>query len=291
MIAQDTSRLIGFFCDTPMVGSGYFAMVQMGLLARCRKAKCDLLVRAIDFKDTDIAEQVQRLHKRTPLRGVVLPEPMCDMPELLKALQDAGVPVVRIAPHTEAGSTFDICIDNRQAAYDMTTYLIGLGHKRIAFVKGPADHGDANVRFAGFCKAMEDAGLAVEEKLCVQGTFDYSSGLAAGDELLSLKPLPTAIFACNDEMAVGLLSAGHRMGLRIPEDFSLAGFDDSPLSRTVWPELTTCRQKMDLMGYLAADFLIDLPTATEARKRPQQHELVIRQSTARAKVSQTSQAA
>lgn len=277
----DASHLVGFFCDTPMVGSGYFGMLQMGVLARCRKAHCELLIKAFDLHDADIPEQVRSLIARTPLLGVILTEPMCDIHELVKVLFGAGVAVVRIAPHSQEGITFDICHDNHQAAYDMTNYLIGLGHKRIAFVKGPTDHGDANVRFAGFRKAMADAGLPVLEELCAQGTFEYNSGLMAGEELLSVKPLPSAIFACNDEMAAGVLAAAHRLGLRIPEDFSLAGFDDAPLARTVWPELTTCRQKMELMGYLAADFLINPPAAPEARKRPQQHELVIRQSTAR----------
>ena len=280
---QDASRLVGFFCDTPMVGSGYFGMLQMGLMARCRKAQCELLIKAFDLQDPDIPGQVRKLIARSPLLGVVLTEPMCDMQKLVKVLLAASVPVVRIAPHTQDGATFDICLDNHRAAYDMTTYLIGLGHKRIAFIKGPLDHGDANVRFAGFREAMEEAGLPVIEELCAQGTFEYDSGLIAGEQLLSLKPLPSAIFACNDEMAAAVLATAHRLGLRIPEDFSLAGFDDSPLARTVWPELTTCRQKMELMGYLAADFLINPPAAPEARKRPQQHELVIRQSTARVK--------
>jgi LacI family transcriptional regulator len=279
----DTSHLIGFFCDTPMVGSGYFAMVQMGMLAACRKVQCELLVKAIDLQSADIPEQVQSLIARTPLLGVILPVTLCDRQELLQVLHAAGLPVVRIGPHSEAGLTFDIFIDNRQAAYDMTTYLIGLGHKRIAFIKGPADHGDANERLAGFRKAMADAGLPVIEDLCIQGTFDYSSGIVAGNKLLSLKPLPSAIFACNDEMARAVLATAHRHGFRIPEDFSLVGFDDSPLAREVWPELTTCRQKMELTGYMAADFLIDPPTDAEARKRPLQHELVFRQSTAPAR--------
>src|SRR5271157_5803156 len=118
---QDATRLIGFFCDTPMVGSGYFGMVQMGLLAGCRKARCELLVKAFDLQDADIPEEVQALVARLPLLGVVLPEPMCDMQDLLKVLHAAGLPIVRIAPHSEAGITFDICIDNHQAAYDMTT--------------------------------------------------------------------------------------------------------------------------------------------------------------------------
>jgi LacI family transcriptional regulator len=279
----DGSHLVGFFCDTPMVGSGYFGMLQMGLIARCRKSHCELLIKAFDLKDADIPEQAQTLLIRSPLLGVVLTEPMCDRQDLLKVLCAAGLPIVRIAPHTQDGTTFDICLDNHQAAYDMATYLIGLGHKRIAFIKGPADHGDANARFSGFYKAMVEAGLPVLEELCLRGSFEYSSGLMAAEQLLSIRPLPSAIFACNDEMAAAVLATAHRLGLKIPDDFSLAGFDDAPLARTVWPELTTCRQKMDLMGYLAADFLIDPPAGREARKRPQQHELVIRQSTARAK--------
>lgn len=278
-----SSNLIGFFCDTPMVGSGYLAMLQIGLMAGCRKWQTALLIKSFEFCDTDIPEQVKKLITHSPLRGVVLPEPLCDRQEVLDVLIEAGLPVVRIAPHYEASTTFDICIDNQQAAYDMTTYLIGLGHKRVAFIKGPADHGDANVRFVGFCKAMADAGLPVDEKLCMQSAFEYGAGLIAAEELLAVRPLPSAVFACNDEIAAAVLAMAHRQGIKIPEDFSLAGFDDAPLARSVWPALTTCRQKMELTGYMAVDFIVNPPASVEARKRPQQHELVVRQSTARAK--------
>ncbi len=275
------SCLIGFFCDTPMVGSGYLAMLQIGLLAGCRKWQCALLIKSFDFQDNDIPDQVKTLIERTPLRGVVLPEPMCDMQEVLSVLFAAKLPVVRIAPHSDVGPSFDICIDNRQAAYEMTKYLIGLGHRRVAFIRGPGDHGDANVRYTGFRDAMQDAGLSLPDDLCVQSsTFDFSAGQAAAECLLSVDPLPSAIFCCNDEIAAAVLALAHSKGLRIPEDLSLAGFDDAPLARSVWPNLTTCRQKMELTGYQAVDLLINPPFSTEARKRPQQHELVIRNSTA-----------
>ena len=237
----DGSHLVGFFCDTPMVGSGYFGMLQMGLMARCRKSQCELLIKAFDLKDTDIPEQVQTLIARSPLLGVVLTEPMCDRQDLLKLLFAAGLPIVRIAPHTQEGATFDICLDNHQAAYDMATYLIGLGHKRIAFIKGPADHGDANARFAGFYKAMVEAGLPVAEELCLRGSFEYSSGLLAAEQLLSIRPLPSAIFACNDEVAAAVLATAHRLGLknsgrflagrvrrRAARPHGVAGADDLP---------------------------------------------------------------
>lgn len=275
-----TSHLVGFFSDTPLVGSGFFGMLQMGLLAACRKSQCELLIKTFDVHAGDIFEQVQALLQRSPLLGVVLTQPLCDMPELLSVLSAAGLPVARIAPHYDAPGTFDLSIDNRRGAYDMTAKLIGLGHRRIAFIQGPADHGDAEERFAGYRKAMADAGLPVVEELCVRGSFEFVSGVAAGEKLLAVEPPPSAIFACNDEMAIGVLAAAHRLGKRIPEELSLAGFDDAPLARMVRPELTTCRQKMELMGYLAADFLIAGPDAPQTRELVQEYELVMRQSTA-----------
>ncbi len=101
-----------------------------------------------------------------------------------------------------------------------------------------------------------------------------------GNHASSLKETGTISRARTVGRAV--LAVAHRLGLKVPEDFSLAGFDDAPIARTVWPQLTTVRQKMELTGYTAIDFLVNPPTA-DARKRPQQHELVIRQTTARPK--------
>jgi LacI family transcriptional regulator len=274
-----TSNLIGFLCDTPMVGSGYFGMLQIGLMAGCHKWETALVVKSFDLTDPGLGDRVRALVERTPLRGVILPEPICEIGAVLEAVTAGGLPVVRIAPHSDRSSTLDICIDNDAAAYDLTRHLIGLGHTRITFVKGPPDHGDAKARLAGFCRAMADSGLSVNTDELLTGGFDYAQGLGAAERLLAQGELPTAVFACNDEVAAAILSTAHRLGFRIPDDFSLAGFDDSPLARSVWPQITTCRQKMELTGYMAVDFVIDPPTEAEARKRPMLHELVIRQST------------
>jgi len=280
MAASPTSNLIGFLCDTPMVGSGYFGMLQIGLMAGCHKWDVVLVVRSFDLSAPDLGNRIRALLARTPMRGVILPEPICEKGAALQAVTEAGLPVVRIAPHSDAGMTLDICIDNKAAAYDMTRHLIDLGHRRIAFIQGPPDHGDAIARLAGFKAAMADAGIPVEDELLLPGGFDFSHGIAAGERLFAIAPLPTAAFACNDEVAAAVVATAHRLGRRIPEDISLTGFDDSPLARQIWPPLTTCRQKMELSGYMAVDFLIDPPTSAEARRRPQMHEVVIRQSTA-----------
>ncbi len=280
MATNPTSNLIGFLCETPMVGSGYFGMLQVGLMAACHKWETALVIKSFDLADPTLGDSVRAYLARTPLRGVILPEPICEMPVVLEAVTESELPVVRIAPHSDTSTTLDICIDNETAAYDMTRYLIGLGHKQIAFIKGPPDHSDAMARLAGFTKAMGEDGLAVDEALMPTGGFDFAQGLKAAEQLLTMNPLPSAIFACNDEVAAAVLATAHRLGVKIPDDFSLTGFDDSPLARQVWPQITTCRQKMELTGYMAVDFVIDPPTSAEARCRPQVHELVVRQSTA-----------
>jgi LacI family transcriptional regulator len=281
---RQRAHVIGFFCDTPMIGSGYLAMLQIGFAAGCCKWDSALLIKSFDMHDSTIPEQVKAIIARTPLDGVILPEPLCDMSDVLEILFTADIPVVRITPDSLSSRTLDICIDNEQAAYEVTKHLIDLGHQRISCIRGPADHHDGQMRFEGFRKAMAEAKLPVLEELCPQGSYEFSSGLTTGSYLLNLDNPPTAIFACNDEIAAAVLSTAHRIGKQVPQDISIAGFDDAPIAREVWPPLTTCRQKMELTGYMAVDFLIEPPPGPEARRRPQQHELVIRESTAAPKL-------
>lgn len=273
------SNLIGFFCDTPMVGSSYFSLLQIGLMAGCQKWNSVLAVRSFDLTSKDLAARVRAVLDRTSLRGVILPEPTCEIAAVLDTVLDSGLPLVRIAPHSETSRTFDICIDNVTATYDLTRHLLDHGHRHILFLEGPPGHGDGEARKKGFCKAMADAGIALTDKSFAVAGFDYAQGAVTAEKVLALDPLPTAIMAGNDEVAAAVLAVAHRRGLSIPQDFSLTGFDDAPLARQIWPALTTCRQKMELLGYMAVDFIVDPPAPGDMRQRPLQHELVIRQST------------
>jgi LacI family transcriptional regulator len=278
---NEPSNLIGVFCDQGMIGSAYLGMLQAGLMAGCRIWDGVLLTKSFDISKSDIPELAQQLHKRSPLRGVVLPEPMSAMRELIDTLTAIKLPTVRITPPSNIVGAYDICIDNRRAAQDLTNYLIGLGHRRIAFVKGPSDHNDANERFDVFCQAMMEAKLPIIDELCVQAaTFDYSSGLIAADQILSVTPLPTAVFACNDELAAALIAVASDRGMIVPNDISVVGFDDAPAARFVRPQLTTCRQDMELIGYLAVEFIMNPSASPEISLRHQPHELVIRDSAA-----------
>src|SRR5262249_24990219 len=156
------------------------------------------------------------------LHGVIVTPPLSDNIAVLEALRDAGTRFVRIAPARHIPDTPEVSIDDRQAAHDMTAYLLGLGHRRIGFIKGHPDHGASHARFDGYCSAMLEAGLSVEDDLCTQGFFSYQSGMEAAEKLLSLPKRPTAIFASNDDMAAAVLAASQRFNLRTPGQLSVA---------------------------------------------------------------------
>ena len=273
--------LIGLFCDQGMIGSAYLGMLQVGLMTGCQIWDCVLLTQSFDVAAPDIPAQVRLLHARAPLRGVILPEPMSAMHELINTLAEMQLPTVRITPPCEVPGAYDICVDNRRAARDLTDYLIGLGHKRIAFIKGPADHSDANERFEVFCQALTEADIAAADEWCVQAdSFEYNSGLTAAAQLLSAATLPTAVFACNDELAAAAIAVANAKGLAVPDDLSVAGFDDAPVAKFVRPQLTTCRQDMKTIGYLAVEFIMDPEVSADLSTHHQPHKLVIRDSTA-----------
>jgi LacI family transcriptional regulator len=174
-------------------------------------------------------------------------------------------------------------MDDYRAAYDMTVYLLGLGHRQIGFVRGHPDHGVSPRRYGGFAAAMADHGCVIDPDLVRQGYFTFQSGFAAAESLLSHSKRPTAIFAASDDMALGVMSVAARMGLTIPADLSVVGFDDNPAAKVVWPQLTTVRQPIAEMAAAAADLLIsgDAKAALEAGQplsRMLDFEIILRQS-------------
>jgi LacI family transcriptional regulator len=276
-LASERSFLIGLLYDNP--SAGYIAAMQVGVLTRCREEGYHLIVESLDAANPNVGRQVHSLVTESSLHGVILTPPLCDSQAVIDALNRAGTPFVRIAPEKHLPGTSDVRIDDFKAAYDMTAYLLGLGHKRIGFIKGHPGHGAALARFAGYRAALEHAGIPLEEELCVQGFFSYQSGLEAGEKLLSLKNRPTAIFAGNDDMAAAVLACSQRFNLKIPRELSVAGFDDSLVAQVVSPRLTTCRQPIREMAEAAVSMLIQRAAQDDPVERQLDHELVVREST------------
>ena len=157
----------------------------------------------------------------------------------------------------------------------MTAYLYDQGHRDIGFVAPPRHHAAAARRLDGFVSALAERGMTVRPDHIIEGAFTTVSGMEAGWKLLDHPVRPTAIFAANDEMAAGVMIAAYQRNISLPDDLSLVGFDDSPVSRSLYPLLTTVRQPTAEMAEEAARILIE-------RNRPSQatldFELILRDS-------------
>jgi LacI family transcriptional regulator len=199
----------------------------------------------------------------------------------LEKLQERSVPFVRLTPHDRALAAPSVSATDFQGAMQLTEHLLELGHRRIGFIMGNADHHAAHARLAGYRAVLQAHELPKDEDLICAGDWHFASGVAAAEHLLTLTPRPTAIFASNDEMAAGVLQVAHRQGLRIPGQLSVVGFDDAPLAAQVWPPLTTVRQPIHEIAQLATELLIDMleGKAIVGGYRELPTELVIRNST------------
>ncbi|QXQ05164.1 LacI family DNA-binding transcriptional regulator [Sphingosinicellaceae bacterium] len=196
--------------------------------------------------------------------GIVLPPPLSDSPEVLAAVEQAGVPVVAVATGSAPDWAMSVSIDDRQAAYEMTRHLGTLGHVRIGFITGNPDQSASGERLAGYRAALVDLGLGELPELIAPGLFTYRSGMDAAEVLLDLDAPPTAIFAANDDMAAATVAIAHRRGLDVPGDLTVCGFDDTALATTIWPELTTIRQPVTEMSRIAVELLVEAVRAAKA---------------------------
>ena len=254
-LSSSRSYLIGFLTDDP--SSGYAADVQLGALRRCRERSYHLIVEPIDRNEAHWARELADTLATLRLDGVMLTPPLCDDPEVLKVIEAADLPYVRISPSGEEDRSGYVRMDDQAAAAEMTGHLIERGHKRIGFIKGDPAHSASRKRFAGFVEAMIAAGLSIDPAIVLEGDFSVRSGVELGEKLLSAPDRPTAIFASNDDMALGVLMVAMKLHLAVPDQLAIGGFDDAPTSRLAWPQLTTIHQPKAAMAAAAVDMLTD----------------------------------
>jgi LacI family transcriptional regulator len=194
----------------------------------------------------------------------------------IMAFEATGGRAALIGRHYAPGDA--VIPDNVTGAREMARTLAGLGHRRIGVISGPANLTTTHDRLAGLRMGLEDSGLELASGAVVTGDFTRDGGERAVQELLKRIPGLTAIFALNDVMAIGALSGLRRLGKRVPEDISLAGFDDIPIARDLMPSLTTVRVPMLEMGARALALALE-PRTAGLRTEHLSTELVIRDST------------
>jgi LacI family transcriptional regulator len=177
----------------------------------------------------------------------------------ISAFERAGLALVVIDPvNLPRSDVVSVGATNFSGGLTATRHLTDLGHRRIGFIGGPVASSCSQARLHGYRAALEDAGIAVDPTLIRHGTFGFDSGQEFGAELLALADPPTAIFAVSDPTAVGVLAAARSRGLRVPDDLSIVGFDDSFLTAWSAPGLTTIRQPLRDMGRVALRTLLRL---------------------------------
>jgi LacI family transcriptional regulator len=274
-LAGRRSFQVALLYDNP---SPYYVYhVQAGAQQRCTELGYRLLLQPVGGQSADLVGDVLALVDEAHLDGLILSPPLTEATALLDALDERGLPFVRIVPGTRKETGLSATMDDVAAAAEMTRHLIGLGHRAIAFIRGPESHVSSANRLTGYRAELEAHDIAFDPALVVAGDYSFASGGEAARTLLARDPQPTALFAGNDDMAAGALAVAHELNIAVPEQLSIAGFDDSDLARAVWPPLTTIRQPVRELAYAAVDLL--LSGVTGSSQVTLDHGLMVRSTT------------
>lgn len=259
-LASHHSHLIVLIYDDPTAyeipSAGFIIRMQEGALRACGKANYELLIHPCRYRNKDVAAELKALIEKVRPDGIVLAAPLSNVPRIVKAIESTGTPLVRVSPGTINGSMATVSTNDREVGAEMTRYLVSLGHKRIAFIKGHPGHKAVGNRFLGYIDGLKQCGIDVADDLVVEGDNSIRSGEGAAFNLLDRDNPPTAIFAANDDMAAGVFRVAVRLGISIPAELSVVGCDDIALAQQLYPALTTINQPLAQMAETAVKMLI-----------------------------------
>jgi LacI family transcriptional regulator len=253
-LAQNRSFIIGCLYDNP--SKSYITRVQTGALEACKENNYNLLIHPCEFRGEALINNIEQLLQTSRLDGIVLTPPFGDFAELASFLKSKKIPYARVASALLQDDSISVRSNDEQGAFEITEHLINLGHKSIAFIKGHPDHSATQQRFKGYRRSLASHGIEFDERLVEEGNFSYHSGVDSARSILDLSPRPTAVFASNDYMAAAVLKLATQRQLKVPDDISIAGFDNAPIARHIWPGLTTIAQPVEEMTKQAVTQLI-----------------------------------
>jgi LacI family transcriptional regulator len=265
----------------PLVADAYFGPILSGAAEALYERDLRIVLAPTLHEHDREVSLVERLMRGTTDGAILmLPE---ESEQELRALQRQGYPFVVVDPR-EPPPEGIACVAAMHAAgaKQATEHLLELGHRRIGAITGPPGWYATEERLAGFRGALAAAGILLDPELVVQSDWRLHWGIQAADQLLSLDEPPTAIFGFNDNVAIGALHAEHRRGLRVPDDISVVGFDDTAQAVIVMPQLTSVRQPLAEMGRMGVSLLTRLMNGQrlEAMRIELSTTLVVRDSTA-----------
>ncbi len=280
-LAGSKSFLIALLYNN--ASASYLMGVIEGVLKACADESYHTLLCPLDGDEARIVAGAEALIARSQPDGLVLTPPITDSPALLKRLAELEIPYSSVSPQDQA-TGMGVAMDETRAAYDMVMHLVALGHRRIAHIIGHPAHGASGWRLTGYRQGLERAGIRFDPSLVTPGEFSFESGVRAARALLDLERPPSAVFAANDDMAAGVIHVALERRLQVPEDLSVCGFDDTPMSRQIFPALTTVQQPTYEMGRIATqELLASIRNPESGRMLRVPYALKIRQSTGPAK--------
>ena len=231
----------------------FSAEILKGVGAELRGSRFDLLAYSGSHQGEGEGWERRSLSR---LSGTLIDGAIMVTPTVLTAASD--IPLVAIDPHTGRADLPTVESDSYGGALQATRHLVELGHRRIGFVAGRPDLRSARLREAGYRAALSEAGIAFDERLVHVGLYQHDTARRPASALLSLPDRPTAVFAANDVSAIAIIEIAARIGLDVPRDLSVVGFDDVPEASRLDPPLTTVRQPMQTLGSTAAEMLTAL---------------------------------
>jgi len=242
-------------------GSTYISALQFGAIIACQALGYQLSLffseDLLEKPASEVRDEFKALILAHRPDGIMLVAPYAGNSKIADALDELKIPVVRVGPIPIENTGVVVEIDDFEAAIELTEHLLNLGHRRIGFIRGFENQQATIIRYDGYCAALKSAGIEVDPALVCKGQFDFQSGVDAGDKLLSMNNPPTAIFAANDDMAAGVVTAANKMGINVPTELSVIGFDDSDIAVRMWPALTTVKQPLRKLGEIAIEKLVE----------------------------------
>lgn len=247
----------------------YFSEVIRGMDQATQRAGYNLLLSSSHEDRSEIEAAVRAMRGRVD--GLVLMSPDIGAGELMDAVWPSLPVVLLNTDHSGAAGFHTINVDNYGGSYAMVRHLASLGHERIGLIGGSPGNHDARERRRGYEAALLEAGLEVRGAWHVESDFRKSGGWAAARVLMAGRERPTAVFAANDAMAVGAMSALQELGLSVPGDVGVAGFDDVPLARYVSPALSSVHVGNSELGARAVELVLG---SLEREGEEPRHEVV-----------------
>jgi DNA-binding LacI/PurR family transcriptional regulator len=242
-LVLDRSYQLGLFFTTLSKGTsaGFFYEAIRGVNSVI-KDRYQLIVKGID--DYTSFHSISR----RSFDGILAVSQSTDDTPFIEHAVSAGIPIAVLNREVDNQGVLNVLAEEEQGAYQAVSYLIEQGHERIALIEGRQGFKSAENRKMGFFRAMNQHRMPLIEAYMMSGMYDLESGFTAMQQLLGLDEPPTAVFCCNDEMALGAIKAVTESGLQVPADVSIVGFDDTVFSAFITPALTTVRRPLELIA-------------------------------------------